>query len=70
VDVVAVLADSADPKQYIKKMKARNKILKLKICPILGDKNFQVESSPPKKRNAKFGALSPQGGHKTEMYLV
>lgn len=44
VDVVAVLTGSADSKQYTKKMKARNEILKSKICPILGDKNFQVES--------------------------
>ena len=29
VDVVAVLTDSADPKQYIKRMKSRDTMLKL-----------------------------------------
>ena len=29
VDIVAVLTDSADPKQYIKRMKSRDAMLKL-----------------------------------------
>ena len=38
VDIVAVLTDSADPKQYIKRMKSRDAMLKLNwgtICTLV-----------------------------------
>lgn len=55
VDAVAVLTDSADPKQYIKKMKARDEILKSNwgtICTLIpmrsedGKKRKEMAANP------------------------
>ena len=53
VDVVAVLTDSADPKQYIKRMKSRDEGLKAKtgrnvISPLSAKRSFE-EQRPNKE---------------------
>ena len=53
VDVVAVLTDSADPKQYIKRMKSRDEGLKAKtgrnVISPLSAKRFFEEQRPNKE---------------------
>ena len=64
VDIVAVLTDSADPKQYIKRMKSRDAMLKLNwgtICTLVPmrseDGKMHKEMAPTRSSSSVLSSL-------------